>query len=57
VQKQAVILVGNFTTFADQIGHVQIAAAEARGEPFPGELDYTMLLPKFQFKLNTCSKW
>ena len=48
VLKQSGDLVGNFTTFADQIGHVQIAAAEARGEPFPGELDYTMLLPKFQ---------
>ena len=48
VLKQSGDLVGNFTAFADHIGHVQIAAAEARGEPFPGELDYTMLLPKFQ---------
>ena len=48
VLKQSGDLVRNFTAFSDHIGHVQIAAAEARGEPFPGELDYTMLLTKFQ---------
>ena len=48
VLKQSGELVENFTAFVDQIAHVQIAAAEAREEPFRGELDYTMLLPKFQ---------
>lgn len=39
---------GKFATYADQIGHVQIAAAEARGAPYPGALDYAQLLPEFQ---------
>ena len=38
----------NFAAHSDRIGHVQIAAAEARAEPFPGELDYSFLLPRFQ---------
>ena len=41
-------LESNFAAHADKIGHVQIAAAEARAEPFPGALDYSRLLPKFQ---------
>ncbi len=39
---------GRFTSHADKIGHVQIAAAEKRAEPFPGALDYCALLPEFQ---------
>ncbi len=38
----------HFTRHVNRIGHVQIAAAEGRGEPFPGELDYSRLLPEFQ---------
>ncbi len=30
------------------IGHVQISAAEDRGEPLPGALDYAQLLPAFR---------
>ncbi len=37
-----------FKTHAARIGHVQIAAAEHRAEPFPGVLNYAELLPAFQ---------
>ena len=37
-----------FAAHANRIGHVQIAAAENRAEPFPGELDYETLLPAFR---------
>ena len=37
-----------FTQYADDIGHVQIASAEGRAEPFPGALDYAALLSAFQ---------
>lgn len=38
-------LLANFNAHASDIGHVQIAAAEGRAEPFPGEIDYGDLLP------------
>ena len=38
---------GLFAAHADRIGHVQIAAAEGRAEPYPGALDYSDLLPHF----------
>ncbi len=41
-------LTADFAGHADSIGHVQIAAAEARAEPFPGEIDYGLLLPVMQ---------
>lgn len=37
-----------FTAHAARIGHVQIAAAEQRGPPYPGALDYAALLPGFR---------
>ena len=37
-----------FAAHAASIGHVQIAAAEDRAEPFPGALDYSELLPAFR---------
>lgn len=37
-----------FQAHVAQIGHVQIAAVENRGEPLPGVLDYSFLLPEFQ---------
>ena len=39
---------GLFAAHADRIGHVQIAAAEGRAEPYPGALDYAELLPAFR---------
>lgn len=41
-------LLKSFRRYVDLIGHVQIAAAEQRAEPFPGELDYRILLAAFQ---------
>lgn len=41
-------LLENFRNRVDVIGHVQISAVEDRAEPFPGEADYSMLLPAFQ---------
>ena len=41
-------LVKNFADHADKIGHVQIAAAENRAEPFPGALNYSDILPEFK---------
>ncbi len=38
-------LMANFSVHASNIGHVQIAAAERRAEPFPGVIDYGDLLP------------
>ncbi len=35
----------NFRMHAGNVGHVQIAAAEDRAEPYPGEIDYGVLLP------------
>ena len=37
-----------FAAHAASIGHVQIAAAEGRAEPYPGALDYSDLLPAFR---------
>ena len=41
-------LLCNFSALADNIAHVQIAAAEGRAEPFPGAIDYSRLLPAMQ---------
>jgi len=41
-------LLEHFSRYVDKIGHIQIAAAEQRAEPFPGTLDYGILLPQFQ---------
>jgi hydroxypyruvate isomerase len=37
-----------FRTYADLIEHVQIASSQNRSEPFPSQLDYRFLLPRFQ---------
>lgn len=37
-----------FETYADRIGHVQIASVPDRAEPFAGKLDYGELLPAFR---------
>ena len=41
-------LLPRFQAVARKVGHVQIAAAEGRAEPFPGELNYSELLKAFQ---------
>ena len=41
-------IVSSFSTHANKIGHIQIAAVEGRAEPFAGKLDYAILLPQFQ---------
>ena len=38
-------LMASFSAHVGSIGHVQIAAAEGRAEPFPGAIDYGDLLP------------
>lgn len=38
-------LLASFSAHADNIGHVQIAGAESRAEPYPGQIDYGDLLP------------
>lgn len=48
VHRESGSLLAHFQKHADDIGHVQIAAAEERAEPFPGALDYSLLLPAFQ---------
>ena len=48
IYKESGDLVKNFADHADKIGHVQIAAAENRAEPFPGALNYSDILPEFQ---------
>lgn len=37
-----------FCNYAGLIGHVQIASSQERSEPFPSQLDYRFLLPRFQ---------
>lgn len=41
-------LMASFGMHASNIGHVQIAAAEGRAEPFPGVIDYGDLLPEMR---------
>ncbi len=48
VHRESGSLLAHFRNHASKIGHVQIASAEARAEPFPGELDYRTLLPAFR---------
>ena len=48
IYKESGDLVKNFADHADKIGHVQIAAAENRAEPFPGILNYSDILPEFK---------
>ena len=48
IYKESGDLVKNFADHADKIGHVQIAAAENRAEPFPGTLNYSDILPEFK---------
>jgi hydroxypyruvate isomerase len=48
IYKESGDLVKNFSDHADKIGHVQIAAAENRAEPFPGALNYSDILPEFK---------
>ena len=48
IYKESGNLVKNFADHADKIGHVQIAAAENRAEPFPGTLNYSDILPEFK---------
>ena len=48
VFRQSGDLAAHFAAHADQIGHVQIAAAEGRAEPLAGAIDYGLLLPTMQ---------
>ena len=48
VYKESGDLVENFTNHADKVGHIQIAAAENRAEPFPGVLDFNQIVPEFK---------
>ena len=48
VYKESGDLVENFTNHADKVGHIQIAAAENRAEPFPGVLDFNYIVPEFK---------
>ncbi len=48
IHRESGDVLGRFVANATNIGHVQIAAAEKRAEPFPGVLDYGVLLPEFQ---------
>ena len=48
IYKESGDLVKNFADHANKIGHVQIAAAENRAEPFPGALNYSDILPEFK---------
>ncbi len=48
IYKESGDLVKNFADHADKIGHVQIAAAENRAEPFAGALNYSDILPEFK---------
>lgn len=48
VHRQSGSVLEYFRRHAGEIGHVQIAAAENRAEPFPGVLNYRELLPAFQ---------
>jgi len=48
VYKESGDLVENFANHADKVGHIQIASAENRAEPFPGVLDFNHILPEFK---------
>ena len=48
IYKESGDLVKNFTNHADKVGHIQIAAAENRAEPFPGVLEYSHILSEFK---------
>jgi hydroxypyruvate isomerase len=48
VHRESGSLLAHFRNHASKIGHVQIASADGRAEPFPGELDYSIVLPAFQ---------
>ncbi|MGH1484321.1 MAG: hydroxypyruvate isomerase family protein [Geminicoccales bacterium] len=48
VFRESGTLLEPFHRHVHSIGHVQIASAEGRAEPFPGALDYGTLLPAFQ---------
>lgn len=48
VYKESGDLVENFANHADKVGHIQIAAAENRAEPFPGVLDFNHIVPEFK---------
>ena len=48
IYKESGDLVKNFTNHAHKVGHIQIAAAENRAEPFPGGLDFSHILPEFK---------
>lgn len=48
VHRQSGSVLDNFRRYAAEIGHVQIAAAQGRAEPAPGELDYRVLLKEFR---------
>ena len=43
IYKESGDLVKNFTNHAHKVGHIQIAAAENRAEPFPGVLDLSLI--------------
>ena len=48
IYKESGDLVKNFTNHAHKVGHIQIAAAENRAEPFPGVLVFSHILPEFK---------
>ena len=48
IHRESGDVLNHFKRHVHRIGHVQIAGAENRAEPFPGELDYGFLLRQFQ---------
>ena len=48
IDKESGDLLKNFKAHANKIGHIQIAAAENRAEPFEGKLNYRHILPEFK---------
>lgn len=48
VQTESGSVLQRFQQHVGRIGHVQIASTPDRAEPYPGELDYRVLLPAFR---------
>ena len=48
VHREGGSVLERFETCADLIGHVQISSSPDRSEPFPSQLDYRFLLPRFK---------
>jgi len=48
IQREGGAVLDQFNRYVDRVGHVQIASTPDRAEPFPGQLDYRILLPGFR---------